>query len=312
MRRAIHFLFAVAFLAALLAVPGASAQEDAPTIAVMTPWLAQPGTQLMVEAFEEYASGQGWNVNVIDTAGDVSALISRMEDVALQDVDAVVINVDPTQISAGLQALHDADIPVFGMDSGTDPLLVANVTSNGYVMAAETATYVVDRLNGEGTVVMFIFEPYPPVQKRGVIAEAIFNNTPDIEILDMITPSFDAGPLEGARNAMEAVLTANPEPGSIDAVWAAWDDPALGALQAIEAAGRQDEGIVIVGIDATPQARDAIARGSNFEATVAQDFPGIARQVADLVETYLSGGEIPRRVYYVPTTLITAENALEE
>jgi ribose transport system substrate-binding protein len=198
------------------------------------------------------------------------------------------------------------------MDSGTDPLLVANVTSNGYAMAAETATYVVDRLNGEGNVVMFIFEPYPPVQKRGVIAEAIFNNTPDITIVDKITPSFDAGPLEGARNAMEAVLLANPEPGSIDAVWAAWDDPALGALQAIQAAGREDEGIVIVGIDATPQARDAIGGGSNFEATVAQDFPGIARQAADLVEAYLNGEEITQSTYYVPTMLITAANALDE
>ena len=312
MRRFNQLLLVVALVAASLFVPGVLAQDDTISIAVMTPWLAQPGTQLMVDAFEEYAAEKGWEVNVIDTAGDVAALISRMEDVALQDVDAIVINVDPTQISVGLQAAADAGIPVFGMDAGTDPLLVANVTSNGYVMAAETATYVVDRLNGEGNVVMFIFEPYPPVQKRGVIAEAIFNNTPDITILDEITPSFDAGPLEGARNAMEAVLLANPEPGSISAVWAAWDDPALGALQAIEAAGREDEGIVIVGIDATPQARDAIARGSNFEATVAQDFPGIARTVADLVESYLNGEEITQTVYYVPTTLITQANALEE
>jgi ribose transport system substrate-binding protein len=312
MKRIIHLILVIITIATGLTVSGTLAQDEAPSIAVMTPWLAQPGTQLMVDAFEQYATEKGWDVNVVDTAGDVAALISRMEDVALQDVDAIVINVDPTQISAGLEAVAEAGIPVFGMDSGTDPLLVTNVTSNGYAMAAETATYVVDRLNGEGNVVMFIFEPYPPVQKRGVIAEAIFNNTPDITILDEITPSFDAGPLEGARNAMEAVLLANPDPGSISAVWAAWDDPALGALQAIEAAGRENEGIVIVGIDATPQARDAIARNSNFEATVAQDFPGIAQTVADLIETYLSGGEITQTTYYVPTTLITAANALDE
>lgn len=311
MKRAILLLLVTALVFAGLAVP-TSAQDDAPKVVVMTPWLAQPGTQLMVDAFESYAGEKGWDVQVIDTAEDIAALISRMEDVALQDVDAIVINVDPTQISAGLQAVAEAGIPVFGMDSGTDPMIVANVTSNGYAMAAETATYVVDRLNGEGNVVMFIFEPYPPVQKRGVIAEAIFNNTPDITIKDKITPSFDAGPLEGARNAMEAVLLANPDPGSINAVWAAWDDPALGALQAIQAAGREDEGIVIVGIDATPQARDAIGGGSNFEATVAQDFPGIARQAADLVEMYLSGGEITQSTYYVPTKLITAANALDE
>jgi hypothetical protein len=48
----------------------------------------------------------------------------------------------------------------------------------------------------------------------------------------------------------------------------------LGALQAIEALGRQNEGIVIVGLDAIEPAREAIAAGGGFEATVAQDFAG--------------------------------------
>lgn len=292
-------------LVLLLAIGGAAFAQDAPTIAVMTPFLAQPGTQLMVEGFEAAAADKGWQVNVIDTSEDIAALVSRMEDVALQGVDAIVINVDPTQIEPGLHAAANAGIPVFGLDSGAHPLLATNVTSNGYTMAAETATYVVDRLNGAGNVVMFIFEPYPPVQKRGAIAQAIFDNTPDISIMDAITPSFDNGPLEGARNAMEAVLLAHPEAGSISAVWAAWDDPALGALQAIEDAGRADEGIVVVGIDATDQARDAIARGSNFEATVAQDFGGMAARVADLVEAHLGGMMSAQVNHYVPARLVT-------
>ncbi len=295
----------------LATVTGVSWAQDAPTVAVMTPFLAQPGTQIMVENFETSALAKGWNVNVIDTNEDIAALVSRMEDVALQGVDAIVINVDPTQIEPGLQAAADAGIPVFGLDSGAHPLLVTNVTSNGYTMAAETATYVVDRLNAAGDVIMFIFEPYPPVQKRGAIARAIFDNTPDINVADAITPSFDNGPLEGARNAMEAVLLANPVAGSISAVWAAWDDPALGALQAIEDAGRADEGIVIVGIDATEQARDAILRGSNFEATVAQNFAGMAQKVADLVESHLGGAEISQVNHYVPAMLVTQADLSE-
>ena len=57
------------------------------------------------------------------------------------------------------------------MDAGSDPLLVTNVTSNGYAMAAETATYVADRIDGKGNVVMFVFDAFPPVQVRGVVAE---------------------------------------------------------------------------------------------------------------------------------------------
>ncbi len=301
----------VVVLVLLMAAPMSLAQ-DSPTVVVATPWLAQPGTQLMVEAFEAGAAEKGFSVEVVNTNEDVQALVAALEDISLRtDVDAVVINVDPTQISQGLSALAEVDIPVFGMDSGTDPNLVANVTSNGYAMAAETATYVVDQLNGSGNVVMFIFEPYPPVQQRGAIAQAIFNNTPDVTVVDAITPSFDAGPLAGARDAMEAVLEANPEPGSINAVWAAWDDPALGALQAIEAAGREGEGIVIVGIDGTEQALDAIAGGGNFEATMRQNFAGIAGQTADLVETYLAGGEITQPVYYAQASLVTAADLNE-
>ena len=278
------------------------------SITVMTPFLAQPGTQLMVEAFEKAAQKKSWKVDVIDTSGDIAALVSRMEDVVLLKPDAIVINVDPSQIKTGLLAARDAGIPVFGMDSGVDSLLQANVTSNGYVMAAETATFLVDQLNGRGNVVMFIFEPYPPVQMRGAIAEAIFNNSPDLKILDKITPSFDKGPLEGARNAMEAVLIANQGKESIQAVWAAWDDPAIGAEQAIRDAGRENENIIIVGIDATEQAKDRISAGGNFKATVAQDFTLIAETVAQTVEQYLNTGSVSQKQIYVSAKLITADS----
>jgi ribose transport system substrate-binding protein len=149
------------------------------------------------------------------------------------------------------------------------------------------------------------------VQVRGAIADAVFANHPDITVLDRITPDVSDGGIADARAKMEAVLAANPEPGSIAAVWAAWDQPALGALQAIEAAGRQGEGIVITGIDANPQAREAIAAGGNFEASVAQDFAGIGRTTADTVARLLAGEELRTSVIYVPTVLITTANVAE-
>ena len=284
---------------------------SAETVAVITPYLAQPGTQFYVEAFEARAAALGWEVNVVDTAGDVAAVISRIEDAVTQNVDAIVINVDPAQIGAGLQAAADAGIPVVGMDAGADPLVAANVTSNGYAMAAETAVYVANRLGGMGNVVMFVFDPFPPVQVRGAVADAVFANHPDITVIDRITPDVSDGGIADARAKMEAVLAANPEPGSINAVWAAWDQPAIGALQAIEAAGRAGEGIVVTGIDANPQAREAIAAGGNFEASVAQDFAGIGSTAADTVARILAGEELRSRVIYVPTVLITTANVAE-
>jgi ribose transport system substrate-binding protein len=294
-----------------ITLAGLTGAAIAQKVAVITPYLAQPGTQFYVEAFEAAAAEKGWEVNVIDTQNDVAAVISRIEDVVNQGVDAIVVNVDPTQVTAGLQTARDAGIPVVGMDAGADALLATNVTSNGYAMAAETATYVADRIGGAGKVVMFVFDAFPPVQVRGVIADAVFGNFPDIEVLDRVTPDVADGGIADSRAKMEAILAANPEPGSIAAVWAAWDQPALGAMQAIEAAGRAGEGIVITGIDANPQAREAIAAGGNFEATVAQDFSGIGAAAADVVGRILSGEEVKQRVIYVPTKLVTSANAAE-
>ena len=155
---------------------------------------------------------------------------------------------------------------------------------------------------------MFVFDAFPPVQARGVIADAIFANTPDITVMQRITPDVQDGGIADSRAQMEALLAANPDKGSINAVWAAWDQPALGALQAIEAADRSDEGIVIVGMDANPQARDAIKAGGNFEASMAQDFMGIGSTAADVVARVLAGESIKEPVMYVPTKLVTQSN----
>jgi len=298
---------------AAVAVSGAAFATSAfaQKVAVITPYMAQPGTQAYVEAFQAVAKDKGWDVNVIDTAGDVAAVISRIEDVVNQGVDAIVINVDPSQVTAGLQTAKNANIPVVGMDAGSDPLLATNVTSDGVAMADTTSNFVVKRLNGEGNVVMFVFDAFPPVQVRGAKADEVFAANAGIKVLDRITPDVSDGGIADSRAKMEAVLAANPTPGSIKAVWAAWDQPALGALQAIEAAGRQNEGIVITGIDANPQAREEIAKGGNFEASVAQDFKGIGTATAEAVATLLAKEALKDAVIFVPTKLITKDNANE-
>jgi len=293
-------------LAAIVACAATSA--FAAKITIVTPYLAQPGTQYYVESFQEVAKQNGWEVNVVDTKGDIAAVISRLEDAANQKVDAIVLNADPAQVTAGLETAKKAGVPVFGMDAGANPLLVTNVTSNGYEMAATTASYVVNRIGGKGGVVEFVFDAFPPVEVRGVIADTIFKNNPDIKVIDRVTPDVQDGGIADSRAKMEAILAANPKKGSIAAVWAAWDQPALGALQAIEAAGRTDEGIVVVGMDANPQAREAIAKGGNFEASMAQDFKGIGRTVAETVKKQLAGEKIKQTVIYVPTKLITVDN----
>ncbi|HXT05715.1 MAG TPA: substrate-binding domain-containing protein [Roseiarcus sp.] len=298
----------LSYALATLLVALSTTSAFAAKVTIVTPYLAQPGTQYYVEAFQQVAKQNGWTVNVIDTKGDIAGVISRIEDAVNDKVDAIVLNANPAQVTAGLETAKQAGVPVFGMDAGSSPLLVTNVTSNGYEMAAVTASYVVNRIHNKGGVVEFVFDAFPPVEVRGVVADAIFKNNPDIKIVARVTPDVQDGGIADSRAKMEAILAAHPQKGAIAAVWAAWDQPALGALQAIEAAGRQNEGIVITGMDANPQARAAIAKGGDFEASMSQDFKGIGRTVADTVKRYLAGEKIKQGVIYVPTTLITQEN----
>ena len=85
--------------------------QAASKVAVITPYLAQPGTQFYVEGFKAAAEKNGWETNIVDTAGDVAAVISRLEDAVNQKVDAIVINVDPQQVAAGLEVAREAGIP---------------------------------------------------------------------------------------------------------------------------------------------------------------------------------------------------------
>ncbi len=118
----------LAALTAMLFCASTSAFAAA-KITIVTPYLAQPGTQYYVEAFQDVAKQNGWTVNVVDTKGDIAGVISRLEDAANQKVDAIVLNADPAQVTAGLETAKKAGVPVFGMDAGSSPLLVANRTA---------------------------------------------------------------------------------------------------------------------------------------------------------------------------------------
>ena len=229
----------------------------------------------MSRASRRAAKDKGWDVNVIDTKGDVAAVISRIEDVVNQKVDAIVINVDPAQVEAGLQAAKDANIPVFGMDAGGDPLLVTNVTSNGYAMAAETAVYVANRIGGAGNVVMFVFDAFPPVQVRG------HHRRRGVRQL-----SRHQGPRPGdagrrrrrhRRFARQDGSDPRRQPGS-RAASRRCGRPGISPRSARCRRSRRPaatgEGIVITGIDANPQARDGDRQGRQFRGIGGAGFPG--------------------------------------
>ena len=76
---------------------------------------------------------------------------------------------------------------------------------------------------------MFTFDAFPTVQAQEAFAVAMFNKYNDISFLDRLTPDVSGIGCADSRARMAALVSAKPTVGSIKVVWAASDQPALGA-----------------------------------------------------------------------------------
>ena len=264
-----------------------AAGEKQVTVAVVTPYMASATTALVIEQFKVYAREKGWRVNVADTAGDFGLLVSRIEDAVAQQADAVVLGMgDPLQMTKGLQSAKDAGIPVFGLDAGLAPGVLLNITSDNTDLGRQTATLLAESLGGQGNIVMYTHDPHPGVNARAKGAEEVFNSYPGIRIINKYHIDVP-GPVDNARKLTEDIMTANAAEGALSGIWAGWDEPAYGANQALEMAGRGE--VKVVGIDGTDFAKAEIDKGGSFIGTIEQDFDAMALELTALMDEYFSG-----------------------
>lgn len=279
----------------------AAAGDDATSVVVLTPYLANAATKEAIDLFTEQGEALGWEVSVVDTAGDMNRLNSAFQDAAAQEPDAIVLGSgDPTQISLGLQSAADAGIPVFAMDAAEAEGIAANVTSDNTDLGEQSANALLEAMGGEGDVVMFTYEPHPGVRARAEGARAVFEEA-GVTVLEEKHVNVP-GPVDDARTSMQDILSARGD--EVDGVWGGWDEPALGVTQALEAAGVTD--VPVVGVDGQDFALAEIEKGGPFTATVAQDWRAISGQVVQLIEDLVQNGTQPAQTQYeLPGELIT-------
>ncbi len=296
-----------ACIAPQAAAPAADSASAPKTIAIVTPYMANATTKLVIDKFQEYGTAKGWNVTVTDTNADFNLLVSQIENAVTQKADAIVLGMgDPAQMTKGLDAAKAANIPVFGLDAGVADGVALNITSDNAQLGQISAKALAEAMGGKGNVIMFTHDPHPGVNARAKAAAAEFATYPDIKVIESKHIEVP-GPLDFARSLMQDLLTSYANDGDINGVWAGWDEPAMGATQAIEAAGRT--GIQVVGIDGTDFARAEILKGGPFIASVAQDFDGMAKQLVEIVAAQLDGKAPESDLVTIGGVLITKENA---
>lgn len=297
----------------MLALASVSAVADmaGKQVALMTPYLGSVTTNQMVEYMKADLEARGAVVNVINTNNDFSKLASEVENIAIAgQTDAIVlVSADPSQIANQLQEAFDAGIPVFGCDSGFIEGMQVNATSDNYQMGSLIVHYLFDDLmGGKGTVIALTHRPHPGVVKRCEAFDDIIKDYPDITLItEQHVPAEQ--PINDAQAIVENLLLANAEKGSVTAIWAAWDEPAIGATQALKEAGRDE--VIVTGVDGNQQAVALVAEGGNLKATVAQNFKGMGEIVVAEMEKLFNGEEIVKGEQYAPATIITMENVAD-
>jgi len=277
------------------------------TIAIVSPYYSnQPATKEVVDAFKTAAEAKGYTVTLVDTKGDLASVNGEMTNAVSQKADAIVLGMgDPKEFSAGLKSAKDAGVPVFGLDAGSADGVTANFTSDNDFLGKTSAQALLDAIAPGKNVIVIHFDPFEPVRLRAAAARDLFK-AQGVTVLEDIQgdPADSTG---FAKTTILDLLTKYPK-GKLDGIWVAWDASALGAYQATVEAGRTE--VKVVGVDGQDFARAEIKKaGSNWIATVRQDWAGIANKAVTDIDALLNGGAAPAAVVVVPGELITAANA---
>lgn len=187
---------------------------------------------------------------IIEDAKEPNEQISDLENLKSQGVDALVILcTESAPITPIAKKLKEAGILIVNVDRGfTEPVADFFIEGDNKSFGRKSAEYMVDKLGADpkthtgarGNIVILRGISCTVDDDRYNAAMEVFKANPGIRILSVERGEWNR---EKSDKAMQNILIANPR---IDAIWAQDDDMALGAENALRAAGR-DKNIWMLG-----------------------------------------------------------------
>jgi len=202
-----------------------------------------------------------------------------------------------------LQEAKRANIPVILTDrsvDSADKTLYKTFLGSDFVAEGQKAgKWLVDQYQGKSDPVNIVelqgtTGSAPAVDRQKGFADTIASN-PNLKVIASQTGDFTRS---GGKQVMEAFLKSNPK---IDVLYAHNDDMGLGAIEAIEAAGKKPGvDIKIITVDAVHDGMQALADGKiNY---IVECNPLLGGQLMDLAKKVVAGEQVPARVVTVETT----------
>ncbi len=264
---------------------------------------------VLQKGIEKAAADAGQPVQVEIAENDVSKQLSQVQNFIAAKVDAIIVNAVDTSATAPMtKAANDAGIPIVYVNR--QPIDVDALGPKGAFVASNEADSgtletkeVCKLLGGKGDILVMVGDlgNQAAVQRTKDIHEVIA--TPEcagMKILDEQTAVWD--PVK-AQDLMSNWIAAGHKPA---AVIANNDNMAIGAINAMKAAGWKMTDVVVGGVDATQEALAAMKAG-DLDVTVFQDAAGQGKGAVDTAIKLIKGEKVDAKVY-IPFQLVTPAN----
>ncbi len=250
------------------------------------------------------AAKYGYTVTVVDASRDNSKQQSQVEDFISQKVAAIVLTpYDSKAIGSAIVEANNANIPVFTADianGSSQGKVVSHIASDNVLGGAQAGKLMCAALGTAGGAVAILDEPeVTSVQDRVKGFKTALAFCPAAKIVADID---GGGERAKASAAMEDILQSHKD---LRGVFGINDDSALGAARAITAAGSEGK-IAVVGYDATPDARTAIAKGSMYGDAI-QHPDQIGIKTIDAIHEYFGGKTPPAKIAVAVGTYTKAD-----
>ncbi len=259
------------------------------------------------QRLEEQCEAKGWKLICLDAERDAAKQQSQVEAMLQMDIDLFLYW--PVERSAGAgncQTFKAEGTPVVIINAdvaeGGIEYTDAFVGPDQYSMAYDIGTYLVETTPEGGSVVMINggVSSTQFIERRQGFVDAIEGSG-----LKLLQVEYSESDRSRAQTIMENYLALYED---IDILYCASDNLALGAVSAIEAAGRRD--IRVVSIDGMAEAFQLIREG-RMELTVLQTPSAMAEKFIETAEAIFAGEILPDRLCFSNYTVITRENVDE-
>lgn len=261
----------------------------------------------MVEENIDYAKEHYPEMEIIATDGnnESSKQVSDVEDLLAQDIDLLLISPLTAEALTDIciKAMEQG-VPVVTLDRNVNADVTCFVGAENKPMGIASAKKLAEMTDGKANIIEIqgTAGSSATIDRHGGFVEEL-ENYPDMNI---IAEQYCDYVREPAMTYMEDMLQ-RFDVGEIDAIYAHNDEMALGALEAIRAANRLDEKIIIIGMDGSKVAFDAIKDG-DMAFTVF--YPYCAPEGVQVAWDILNGKDVESRME-LETDIVDIDNVDE-